>query len=88
MLKTVRRTLITLVATMLAASNFATAQDPTPQSGASGPAATISVYLDCDFCDFDHIRTEIAFVNWVTDPAGADVHLLATRQSTGGGGTL
>jgi hypothetical protein len=46
----------------------------------------IRVFLDCNtFCDFDHIRREITFVNWVRDRADADVHLIVTSQDTGGG---
>jgi hypothetical protein len=87
LLKTVRKTFLTL--TVVALSAQATlAQDPTgAQATSSSLPATINVYLDCGFCDFDHLRTEIAFVNWVTDPSDADVHLLATSQSTGGGGS-
>jgi hypothetical protein len=54
---------------------------------ATGLPATINVYLDCYFCDFDYIRTEIPYVNWVRDPGPADVHLLATSQAMGGSGT-
>ncbi len=57
------------------------------QPPAGNLPATINVFLDCGFCDFNHLRTEITFVNWVNDPANADVHLLATSQSTGGGGS-
>jgi len=47
------------------------------------------VFLDCQtlFCDFDHIRREIAFVNWVRDRQDAQVHVLGTSQRTGGGGS-
>lgn len=57
------------------------------QETASAPAA-LDVYLDCNapFCDFDHFRREIGFVNWVRDRQDADVHLLITAQRTGGGG--
>ena len=49
--------------------------------------ATINVFLDCSYnCDFDFVRTEIPYVNWVRDRTDADVHLLVTVQSTGGGG--
>ncbi|MFZ0390944.1 MAG: hypothetical protein WAN36_10850, partial [Calditrichia bacterium] len=44
------------------------------------------VYLDCWFCDFDYIRSEIPFVNYVYDRANADIHILITRQPTGSGG--
>jgi hypothetical protein len=85
LITTVRRTLLALLLALIAKS--ATAQDPGSQTPAGNLPATIAVYLDCGFCDFDHLRTEITFVNWVNDPANADVHLLATSQSTGGGGS-
>ena len=44
------------------------------------------VFFDCDRCDIDFIRTEITFVNYVWDRQEADVHILITTQSTGGGG--
>lgn len=45
----------------------------------------LRVFLDCDFCDDDYIRREIAFVNYVRDRTQAQVHLLITRQNSGGG---
>ena len=45
------------------------------------------VFLDCDSCDEDHIRTEITFVNYVRDRKEAQIHLLITTQPTGSGGT-
>jgi len=47
-----------------------------------------NVYLDCErrFCDFDYIKTEITFVNYVLDRQSADIHIIVTRQQTGGGG--
>ena len=44
------------------------------------------VFIDCDSCDIDYIRTEITFVNYVWDRQEADVHILITTQSTGGQG--
>ncbi|MFC2162027.1 hypothetical protein ACFLRX_10295, partial [Acidobacteriota bacterium] len=44
------------------------------------------VFIDCDHCDIDFIRTEITFVNYVWDRQEADVHILITTQDTGGGG--
>jgi hypothetical protein len=47
----------------------------------------LRIYLDCDLCgadDFDYIRTEIAFVNYVRDRKEAQVHVLITTQETGG----
>lgn len=44
------------------------------------------VYIDCNECDIDYIRTEIMFVNYVRDRKEADVHILITTQDTGSGG--
>jgi len=46
----------------------------------------IKVFLDCDSCDLDYIKTEITFVNYVRDRLEAQVHVLITTQATGGGG--
>ena len=46
----------------------------------------LRVYLDCDRCDFNHIRSEITFVNYVRDPEQADVHVFITDQRTGSNG--
>ena len=45
------------------------------------------VFIDCDHCDIDYIRTEITFVNYVWDRQEADVHILITTQRTGSQGT-
>jgi len=45
------------------------------------------VFIDCENCDHDYIRTEIPFVNYVRDRKEADVHVLITTQPTGSGGT-
>jgi hypothetical protein len=47
-----------------------------------------NVYLDCDrrTCDFDYIKTEITFVNYVLDRQSADLQIIVTRQQTGSGG--
>lgn len=44
------------------------------------------VFIDCDHCDIDYIRTEITFVNYVWDRQEADIHMLITLQTTGSGG--
>lgn len=55
---------------------------------AASPAAeALKVFLDCNaFCDTDHLKREITYVNWMRDRQDADVHLLITSQTTGGGG--
>jgi hypothetical protein len=59
------------------------AQQVSPEGGA------VDVFLDCHtwYCDFDHFRREITWVNWMRDRQDAHVHVLVTTQDTGGGGS-
>ncbi len=57
-------------------------QEPTP-----GPNGALRVFLDCQRCDFDFLRREITFINYVRDRKDAEVHVLVTTQSTGSSGT-
>ena len=76
------RFLVLATAVLLSQPGGLVAQD----SGAP-PADAPRVYLDCSyFCDTDYLRTEMKWVNWVRDQADAQVHVLVTRQGTGGGG--
>jgi len=71
----------------LAGSASATEAQTTPPAGAPATGAQLRVYLDCQYeCDFDFLRTNVAFVDWVRDRASSDIHLLVTTQTTGGGG--
>ena len=45
----------------------------------------LTVFLDCDRCDFSYIRREITFVNYVRDRTQAQVHLLITMERSGAG---
>ncbi len=59
----------------------------TAQSNAAG-AQRLAVFLDCHAdCDFDLIREEIRYVDWVRDRTAVDIHLLITDQDAGAGGT-
>jgi hypothetical protein len=63
---------------------FSAAQVVAPP--ASG--GNVKVFIDCVnvYCDFDFLRTEINFIDHVRDRRDADVHVLVTGESTGGGG--
>lgn len=63
---------------------------PRDAIGAQPAARAFNVFLDCSgfFCDEEFFRTEIVSVNWVRERTAADVHVLATSQRTGGGGTF
>ncbi|MBD0351577.1 MAG: hypothetical protein ICV65_10540 [Flavisolibacter sp.] len=49
----------------------------------------IKLFIDCSnsYCDMNFIRTQINFVDYVLDFKVADVHVLITQQSNGGGGS-
>ncbi len=53
-------------------------------------ARAFSVYIDCSGfrCESAFYRTDITFVDHVRERSAADVHILITRQTTGGGGRV
>jgi hypothetical protein len=59
-----------------------------PSAPDTGQAEAVRVYLDCTQCDFDYLRTEVTFVNYVRDRQVADVVVFVTSMGTGGGGRL
>ena len=60
-------------------------QQPQAEQPANG-ADALRIFLDCDFCDFDFLRREITYVNYVRNREDAQVHVLVTIEGTGGGG--
>ena len=46
----------------------------------------VRLFIDCDYCDMNHIRREIPYVNYVRDIKEAQLYLRETRQNTGSGG--
>jgi hypothetical protein len=77
---------LALVVCLLLARSWSTlAQEAPPKPP---PPAPVRVFVDCQsvWCDYDYFRTEIAFVDHVRDRKDADVHVLITGQTTGGGG--
>jgi hypothetical protein len=51
------------------------------------PADNIRLYLDCNaWCDMSFIRTEINYVDFVTDRFTSNVYVMITSQTTGSGG--
>src|SRR5919112_3802654 len=72
------------VAVMLLTATKALAQQGNPPPRPD----PIRMFLDCSYyCDEQFLRKEITLVDWVRDRKDADVHVLVTTQSTGGGGT-
>jgi hypothetical protein len=48
--------------------------------------APLRVFLDCATCNFDYIRQEIPFVDYVRERQDGQLHILVTQQATAGGG--
>jgi hypothetical protein len=63
------------------------AKPPGPPPGQPpGPPPRLRVFLDCYECDDTYIRQNVEFIDYVREPAVADLHVLVTTQGTGGGG--
>ena len=79
---TTRWSMVTAVLLTLTSSPLLFAQE---QTNAQQP---VRVFLDCQAffgCDFDLVRREIAWVDWVRNREDADVHLLVTSTRAGAG---
>lgn len=64
-------------------------QQPVPRPSPATAAATRppTIFLDCESCFADYLRTEVTFVDFVRDRTEADIHVLITRAETGAGGS-
>ena len=64
----------------------ASGQQP-PDTASSGNEA-LRVFMDCRtrYCDFEYMRQEFTFINYVRDQEDAQVHVLVTTRRTGSGG--
>jgi len=47
----------------------------------------IKIFIECSTCDFEYIKQELTYVNYVRDPKEAQVHILVSIQNTGSGGS-
>jgi len=45
-----------------------------------------NIYIDCNSCDMNYVRTELDYVNYVIDPKEAEIFIMITRETTGSGG--
>ncbi len=82
---------IFFVAGGLLGATPAPVQTPPQLPGVTAPCCRVTqpplrVFLDCNECDSDFVLTNVAFVSYVRDRAVADLHVLVTTESTGGGG--
>lgn len=51
-------------------------------------AEQLLVFLDCESCDDNFVKQELAYVNYTVDPIRAKVQVLVNNQWLGGGGRL
>lgn len=42
----------------------------------------LRVFLDCNRCDYNYLKREITFINYMRDPLDSDLHILVTTQRT------
>jgi hypothetical protein len=77
------RALIGLTLSVLALPAWAQSAAP---AGVDRSNQALRVFLDCNLCDFNNLRQDITFINYVRDQSDADVHVLVTTQGTGSGG--
>jgi hypothetical protein len=82
-----RKTLAALLLTLAGLAGLAAAQVPPPGPGAPPPPRP-RVFVDWPGADIGALRTEIPFVEFVTDLSGAQVHVVVTPQGPPGGGPL
>jgi len=72
---------------VVGASGIHASSDTRPQAAPAASHDRLRVFLDCRECEFDYLRREIDFIDYVRDRTEADVHILVTAQGTGSGGT-
>lgn len=56
------------------------------QDAADEQSQVLRVFLDCSQCDFNNLRQDITYINYVRDRSDADVHVLISTQNTASGG--
>jgi hypothetical protein len=76
---------IFLAAVLFAGWNVPSASAQVPPE--PGQLSAIKVFLDGRNLQWDYIRSEIPYLNYVRDRRDADVHILITTQPTGSGGS-
>ncbi len=81
--------LFSLLLAPVLAGGLSEAAAQEPEASAQESSTLLPVYLDCAArgCDSQRFRRDIPYVDWVREPAAADVHVIITSQNAGGGGT-
>jgi hypothetical protein len=80
------RIVAAVAAFILISYHSAAGQVTTPAPQQVDASRLLRVFLDCNACDFDFLRTEIKYIDYVRDRKDADVHVLVTTQRNSSGG--
>jgi hypothetical protein len=80
----IRKYFVTILFSFLNLS-YCSAQEPVDSTDQSQKDA-LKIFLDCSSCDRDYSRKNLTFVNFVRDPADAQVHIYTTSQRMANGG--
>lgn len=80
--------LLGIAALMSAWTTSAVASTPADSTSATSAVSRLRFYLECSSgsCDFEFLKQELQWVDWVRDRQDAEVHVLLTQSRTGGGG--
>jgi hypothetical protein len=72
---------------LCAAPIAALAQEVTPPP--RDTTQVLRLFLDCatQGCDFDYLRTQLTWIDYVRDRTAGDVHVITSSLGTGGGGS-
>jgi len=70
----------------MTATSFADDIDSISDTTTSINKTKPNVYINCYYCDYDFLRENVTFVNYMRDRHQADIHILVTSQYTGSGG--
>ena len=85
------RTQVALIVLLVGVGTTQALGSPGDEAGMpQDPPATgrLRVFLDCTGCDPTYVRQTVDFLDYMRDRTDADVHVLATRQTSGGGGRV
>src|SRR5690349_13236868 len=85
---TVVRRVLLACALFFAVPSLQAQEGPPPRAAAPDSTEQLRLFLDCasSGCDFDYLRTELNWVNYVRDRTAAEVHVISTSLGTGSGG--
>ena len=80
--------LLVAITALPAAAQKTEASNGSTDTAQDQAGLVLRVFLDCAQCDFNNIRQDISFVNYVRDQSDADVHVLVTTQDTASRGRV